>query len=232
MGRAKLPPDSIAYRRTMIACVAAFLGGFVGVAALSVFCLVRYTIPDGHWSAIVHGVLYTLMLPFFGGGAAAVAAMSALDRWYHWRGVFRCVYCERPLRRGRSPCVCWADPAHPMAVIYAQLQKEHHPPRLRHYSRRLWAVLAAYAALGPVAAAAAASAPRRHTGPFAVEVVEGHFLICALVVAVVAVTCSTLEMFGRGRRLRLRAEAFLRLFAVWPVLAGFAWAGIALVKSR
>jgi hypothetical protein len=71
----------------------------------------------------------------------------------------------------------------------------------------------------PVAVAFVVMTPRRHTHGFAVDVVEGHFLLCAMLVVVIALTSSTLEAFGRGRRFRLRTEAFLRLFACgrcWP----------------
>jgi hypothetical protein len=230
MGRATFPPDSVAYRRTLIAGAAAFVGGFVLVAALSVFCLVRYAIPQGHWAAIVHCVLYTLMLPFFGGGAAAAAVMAGLDRWHHWRGVYKCVSCGRPLRRGLSPCVCWSDPAHPMAAIYARMRKRHHPPRLRHYRRRLGPVLATYAALVPVSVAFVALSPRRHPNGFLADLVVGHFLLCGLLGVMISVAISTLELLGRGRRFRLRTEAFLRIFALWPAIAAFAWAGVALLR--
>jgi hypothetical protein len=230
MGRADLPPDTIAFRRTLVAGFAAFGGGVVLVAAGSAFVLVRYVLPGAPWTAVVHFALYAAVLAFVGGGGAAVAVMSVLDRWHHWRGVYRCVYCDRPLRRGRSPCVCWGEPGHPMAEFYAAARKQHRPRRLRHYRRRLGAVLATYAALVPVVVAFVALAPRRHPHGFAADVVVGHFLACALIACTIRVVSCILEALGRGRRFRLRARVFEQLFSLWPVTGAFAWACAALLR--
>ena len=229
MGRSHLPPETIAYRRTLAAGLAAFVGGFIVVVVLLVLAVVHYGPPSPWWAAI-HIVIFGVMAPFLGGGAAAVAVMNALDRWHHWRGVFKCIYCERPLRYGHKPCVCWSEPGHPMADIYAKLQQQHRPPRLRHLRKRLKPVLATYAALIPVALLFVKIAPQPRKHPFAVDVIEGHFVLCAFVAVVIAGLTSTLEVFHVGRRFRLRAEAFTRVLALWPLLAGFAAACIAFFK--
>jgi hypothetical protein len=55
-----------------------------------------------------------------------------------------------------------------------------------------------------------------------VDLVEGHFVLCAAVAVSIAVVTSTLEVFRVGRRFRMRADAFVQVFALWPVLAAFA----------
>jgi hypothetical protein len=231
MARRELPPDTIAYRRTLVAGAAAFVGGFALVAAGLVIVVVRYVRPTGHWSAIVDCILYALILPFVGGCTAAAGVMNALDRWYYWRGVHKCVYCGRPRRYGARSCVCWAEPGHPMGEHYARMQREHHPPRLRHHRKRLRPVLASYLALVPVALVAATIVPRPRLRPFFQDVIEAHFILCAAIGVTIAGVNSTLEVLKRGRRFRMRAEAFVRVFALWPVLAAFAWAGIALLRQ-
>jgi hypothetical protein len=230
MGRANLPPDEIAYRRMLTGGAAAFVGGFVATGAALAWVVIRFGPPTGHWSAVVHLVILGLMLPFFGGCSAAVAAMSAVDRWYHWRGAYRCIYCDRPRRRQHEPCACWSEPGHPLADLYAKIRRQHHPPRFRHFRKRLGAVLTAYVALVPVVLFALRVAPRPRTQPLVVDLVEGHFVLCAAVAVSIAVLTSTLEMFRAGRRYRMRADAFVRVFALWPVLAAFAAAGIAFFR--
>jgi hypothetical protein len=227
MGRATLPPDEIAYRRMLAGGAAAFVGGFVATAAFLAWVVVRLGPPTGHWSAIVHLVIVGVMLPFIAGGGAAVAAMSIVDRWYHWRGVHKCIYCGHPLRRRHLPCACWSQPGHPLADVYAMIQRQHHPPRLRHFRKRLRVVIAAYLALVPVVLLLLHVSPRPRNQPFAVDLVEGHFILCGAVAVFIGVVTSTLEVFRVGRRFRMRAEAFVRVFAMWPVLAGLAAAAIA-----
>ena len=227
------PPDSVAFRRELVAGFGAFFCGFGLAAALFVFLYARSLPPGGpSWWTIVNGVVSGLMASFLAGGAFAVATVNVLQRWHYWRGVYKCVYCGRALRRGPTPCVCWADPGHPMAEHYASMLRRHHPPRLRHYRKRLGRVLLAYSALVPVAMIFVLFARHPRRDPLPGDVVNIHILLCVFAVVVIAMVTTILEALSRARRFRLRAEAFLRAFALWPLIAAFGMAALTFFGVR
>ena len=228
MGKRDLPADTLAFRRTFAGGVAGFCVGFGLAAGLFVFILTGLGTSVGWW-AVATGVIHAVPVSFLAGAAGAAAVVKSLEWWHYRRGVYKCVYCARPLRRGVTGCVCWAEPSHPLADLYAKMRRQHHPPPLRHYRQRLAAVLAAYALLIPVAVLFTITAPRPRPRPMPADVLMAHVVLSGLLAVSAGVATSTLGVLKRGRRFRLRAEAFLRVFALWPVLAGIVIAGLALL---
>jgi hypothetical protein len=101
-----LPPEARALRRELYAGLIAFVVGFVGVLAALGWLIARVVAPDARWWDILHVSINAILFSLLGGGCCAAAAMWALDRVHHWRGIYRCPYCDKPLKGIGIPCDC------------------------------------------------------------------------------------------------------------------------------
>jgi hypothetical protein len=149
-------------------------------------------------------------LTFTASLGCALAPMKLLGRWHYRRGVYRCFMCGRPLRGTGTWCECRTD-------IVRVTRRPRRP--MRHYRRRVKPVLLAYLAVAPLALALARYAPGRGDMPFVLYAIGFHALLCLLGGILVQLACAVLEMRDRGRRIRLGAVVFLRVFALWPAVS-------------
>lgn len=200
--------ESRAFRRELLAGLLGLVLGFGVIHGAVIYFLAAYMVPDeGGWSAF-HIFIRALPLTLLATGGSALAAMTVVQRWHYRRGVYRCFQCGRARRGTGSVCECFPPEFH--------VRPRRRRP-MRHYRRRVMPVLLAYLAIVPVAFAAASFAPGRGDLPFAIEVAVGHAMFCLLGGIGINLACAILELFRRGRRFRLRAAVFLRVFALWPL---------------
>jgi hypothetical protein len=203
-----VPDDSRAFRRELYAGLLGLVLGFVAVHASVAYLLARYVVPeDGGWRAFWLGVR-ALPITLAASLGCALAPMFVMQRWHYRRGVYRCARCGRALRGTAAWCAC----------LPAEFRVPRRPRRpMRHYRRRVVPVSLAYLAVLPLAVAAAARAPGRGDMPYAVYALGFHVGLCVLAGVVVNLVCAVLEIVKRGRRFRLRAAVFLRVFSLWPL---------------
>lgn len=211
----EVPYETRAMRRTCGVGLLAFLAGFGGLAFASTYAIVRWLAPGRPWWDVLPTSLQLFFWSAIGGGLLAAGVMSVAGRWYHWRGAYRCWRCDRPVPYGR-PCVCWGE-----EPVWLKPRRR----RFRHARRRVVPVLLGYASIVPVAWIMA-TYDVAGNGPFAVRLVGFHFLVTVLVAAALHLWISALEIARRGRRQRVRIEAFVAVWRTWPLLALvglFAW---------
>src|SRR5829696_5503493 len=94
-----------AFRQTLAALVGGFLTGFLVVAALFTYAIVRYVWPEQRWWALPH-LLQGLFVSATAGLWSAWAAMTLVARRQHRFGMHRCFACGRVLTYDAEPCVC------------------------------------------------------------------------------------------------------------------------------
>ena len=102
----ELPSDTRALRREVYAGLLAFVVGFGATLAALEWSIVHFVEPDTHWWEILHVLFGVLMISVLGGLALAAAVVNALNWIHHRRGMYRCLYCGRPLKRANAPCDC------------------------------------------------------------------------------------------------------------------------------
>lgn len=201
--------ESRAFRRELLAGLVGLVVGFGVIQGGTICLLARYIAPDeGGWRAFALGV-QALPLTLTATAGCFLAPAKLLQRWHYRRGVYRCFLCGRALRGTGSWCECRADE-------FRITPRRRRP--MRHYRRRVKAVLFAYLAVVPLAIAFTSYAPGRGDMPFVVYALVTHALLCVLAGILVQLASAVLEMCNGGRRFRLRAQVFLRVFALWPLV--------------
>jgi hypothetical protein len=216
-----MPPDSLAYRRTLAAGFTAFFLGLLLTAAGGVYLLVTYVIPDMGWGAIPTALQVVLFFPLLGGGACALGTMKALERWYHWRGVYRCPRCDRPMPGGDQWCVCQADDPYVRSAMAARARRRRQRPR--RIRRRGGRALRVYAVVAVLACAATLTLPGARRGPFWPNFILGHALFCALAMALNELLIGLLDFAGRARRFRIRTAALRLPLGIWSLSVILVW---------
>lgn len=193
-------------RRTLAAGLLAFVAGFAACASAAGYGVARLMTPGDSWWTAAHLAAHLLVWSAVAGLLAARVAASLAGRWYHARGAYRCWQCDRPLIYGRR-CVCFGTEPPRLR-----------PRRLRHVRRRVLPVLIGYAAMVPIASIVAAYAVPGGLS-FAGRATAFHVLLCVLVGVLLQGTSAFLELLKRARRWRLRIDAFVPVWATWPILA-------------
>ena len=86
-----------------------FLVGSGATLAVFIWVWIKYPSPEPGWWAVftsVHLLLHFLFLTVMAGLLFAWMLVTLLDRWYYFRGVYRCHACGRKALRGFVSCVC------------------------------------------------------------------------------------------------------------------------------
>jgi multisubunit Na+/H+ antiporter MnhG subunit len=97
------PPDSKAYRQTVMATLVAAIGGFFLCLATGGYLIVRSDM--SRWQ-VPPSLVTVFILSAVGALLIGAVTGNALN-WLHYRrGVYRCVRCNRPRKNDHSPCVC------------------------------------------------------------------------------------------------------------------------------
>ena len=219
----RLPPESVALRRTCAGTALGFLTGFVATLSFAVPHFVIDNWNAYRWPSAIGGAIESLFLASFAGCLTAIPANWLLERWYHLRGFYACVHCHRPVRHPRAFCPCQHDDPWVRRALAARARKPRQ--RWRHVRpRRVAAVLAAYAVLTVPTCWFHLTAPGLKRDPLFPYVLVTHMLLCWLVLIGGALTLQALEALRyTRRRLRARLQAFLHLFAVWPLTIAVGW---------
>src|SRR5262245_59786034 len=103
----KLPPDTIAMRREIIASLIAFAVGFVAMLLTWAWVIVRFVTPGARWWEVLHTSVNAILISIvLGGLGSAVLAGWLLSRYHYRRGFYRCRFSDRPLKGVGIPCDC------------------------------------------------------------------------------------------------------------------------------
>jgi hypothetical protein len=102
----RLPPDTKALRREVYAGLLAFVVGFGATLALLEWLIVHFVEPDTRWWEILHALFSILMISVIGGLALAAGVVWTLSWIHHCCGMYRCLFCGRPLKHASVPCDC------------------------------------------------------------------------------------------------------------------------------
>jgi hypothetical protein len=100
-----LSPDSKALRREVYAALLAFVVGFVGTLVAVGWLIVRFVASGGWWD-ILHACLEALLIAVLGGLGLAAGAVCALSWVHHRLGIYRCLFCGKPLKGAGIICDC------------------------------------------------------------------------------------------------------------------------------
>jgi hypothetical protein len=156
---------------------------------------------------IVDCIVRVLEFSLLGGFALGAIVVVQLNRWHYYRGIYRCNFCGRPLKRGTA-CQCLPEEFHKTC---------RRSSKWRHYLRRIPAILMTYAALVLPALVIAIAAFRHGRTPFLPVLIISHALVCGFAILLGEIGMSVLETAHRGRRLRKRWAVFRPLFGIWPL---------------
>ena len=102
-----LPPDTRAFRQMIYVGLGAFVVGFFVVLATLGLLIAHFVAPNGRWWDILHVSIGTILISVvFGGLGFAAVSVCLLSRLHYWRGIYRCRFCDRPLKGVGIPCDC------------------------------------------------------------------------------------------------------------------------------
>ena len=194
-------------RREWAAACLAFLATFAAVVAGALYLLLAHFLPERGWVDTIATGVRMLLYALLAGLGGAWAAMALVQRRHYRLGVYRCFRCDRALQGTAILCVC-CSPQHPV-------QPRPRPP-MRHYRRMVKPVLLTYLALLGPTLLLVHVAPALRGSPAKLAFL--HALLCLLAGTGVKLADAVLECLHRGKRFRLRAVVFLRVFALWPLL--------------
>ena len=106
MKSADLPADSRTCRREIAAGLVAFLAGlFAALIGLAVL-MFRIAPSEQPWLKTLLTMIRVLPIAVLAGLGLATAAVGILSSIHFRQGVYRCIYCDRPLRNIGVPCEC------------------------------------------------------------------------------------------------------------------------------
>ena len=207
------PPDETeALRRTLLVAFAAFLTGFIGTAAFGIWFIIHVSYPQDGWWALVYVPMWAFALPLITGAGTSILTGFILDRWYHFRGAYRCFQCGSALPI-KGWCACRAHE-------WREFQRRYPEPRprkpWRHYRRRLLPALLAHLVLVLPAVALAMLVPYARSNSFGSVVLVWHLILCWAVWFVGRFLPDILRSFSVGKRFRIRYRVFSRFFFFWP----------------
>ena len=207
-----VPDDTRALRQMLAAIIGGFLGGFLLIVTLYTYAIIRYGWPAQRWWVLPHA-LEGLVFAVTGGLLTAWAAMTLVTRRQHRLGMHRCFMCNRVLTYGDEPCVCDAEGR-------AQYRRRQRLPNrmLRHYRRRLPALLIVNVIVLLIACYAMTHPRHPRTWPIALEVILFHAVLCILLASLLHLIECSEGFIKRGRRLRLRIAPFIQMLVMWPAI--------------
>ena len=105
-----LLPEDRAFRREICVGLIAFFVGTVSMLAAFTWLIVRFVTPDARWWDILHTSIYAVLISIvFGSLGFAALSVWAVSRYHYWRGVYRCRFCDRPLKGPCILCDCAGD---------------------------------------------------------------------------------------------------------------------------
>ena len=203
----ELDCETRALRRRLLVGLGGFAAAFVVLLALVTYAVFVYVRPEQGWLDAVMTLLGALPIVVLAAGLLAWAAMYLVELPSRLRGDYRCHRCGRPQRRLAALCPCVAA--------------EFPTPKPRHwvhYRRRIKPVLLAYLAILGVVLIFLGTRTAPRSTPFVEDVIACHAVLCVLIGVMIRAADAILEFLKRGRRFRLRATVFLRVYALWPLL--------------
>ena len=101
-----LPPETKALRQTIYVGLIAFILGFAVVLAALGWLIASFVPPDGRWWDILHVSINAVLISVFGGLCFSAGSVLVLSRIHYQRGIFRCPYCDGPLKGAGILCGC------------------------------------------------------------------------------------------------------------------------------
>ena len=205
-----------------------FLVGSGATLAVFIWVWIKYPSPEPGWWAVftsVHLLLHFLFLTVMAGLLFAWMLVTLLDRWYYFRGVYRCHACGRKALRGFVPCVCMPAEVQENYRRFYSLEAISRKRRMRFRRgfRRALRSVKWFLPLIPFAYFVAMRTPIQNKDPFVVKFVGVHASICLIIAFLSHFYSMTLELFHRGRRTRLRIAAYSKAFYVWPLICLMAY---------
>ena len=208
----RLPDQTRALRQTLAAVAGGFIGGFLVTLTLFTYAIVRFGWPEQRWWVLPHllqGVVFSVTC----GLIVAWLAMRLVMRRQHRLGMHRCLVCNRVLPHGDEPCVCDAEGR-------ARYRRRQRLPNrmLRHYRRRVPAVVIINAIVLLIAWYAMTRPSHPRTWPIAAEVIFFQAILCIALAALLHLIECFEGLSKRGRRMRLRVAPFVQMLVMWPAL--------------
>jgi hypothetical protein len=101
-----LPSDTRALRQSLWTGAISIVMGFVA-CLIGLSWLINHAVDaDAHWWEILHMCITALMISGLGGLATGAATVTVLN-WVHYRcGMYRCRFCDSPLKSMNQICGC------------------------------------------------------------------------------------------------------------------------------
>jgi len=97
----------MALRRELLVGLIAFVVGFAVTLVTFAWLIMHFVPPDAHWWDVLHMRISALLVSvIFGGLGFAALCVWVLSWYHHWRGYYRCPYCNRPLKGVTRHCGC------------------------------------------------------------------------------------------------------------------------------
>ena len=105
----RFPPEPKTLRQVVLAGLAGFIIGFVGLLAIWAWVVYRYRPPEGGWWGtfqLLHMSIHIIIFAVIVGLLVALVAVRFTE-WLQYRlGMHHCHLCGRVLRAERIPCEC------------------------------------------------------------------------------------------------------------------------------
>jgi len=199
--------DAHQFRRRFAVGAIAFLFAFVGLLAAAIVILVKFALPQQGWFETI--MFFIQLLPFILAGALGIAWLATylFELPHYLLGHYHCHLCGRTQRSWSEICPCLPEAF-----------RVHRKPRhWVHYRRRIKPVLMAYLGILGVVLIFLGLNTSPRPDPFVVDAITFHALLCVLVGVLVHVAVDVCEIPKLGRRFKLRATVFLRVYAIWPL---------------
>jgi hypothetical protein len=104
-----LPPESKALRRELLFGILAFILGFFASLVGFAWLLNRFGAIKQRWWDILHLGINLVIVSFLIGLGLCAGTVILLSWIHHRRGIYRCLFCGRQLKRAGIPCDCRKD---------------------------------------------------------------------------------------------------------------------------
>jgi len=99
-------PDTKALGQLIVTGLLAFFVGMTSVLVLAGWLMWRFVEPETRWYDLLHVAVNALIWAVIGGLALAAGSIWLVSKWQHWRGLYRCPNCGRPLESFGARCDC------------------------------------------------------------------------------------------------------------------------------
>jgi cytochrome c biogenesis protein CcdA len=99
-------PESKSGRKVIWTAIFFFIAGFFLTLILMTWVLIHFSDTKISWWRIWEAVSVSFVISVIGGLIIASIAITVLQKYYYRRGVYRCPFCNRPLKNMKDICNC------------------------------------------------------------------------------------------------------------------------------